>query len=85
MLWGGLGITGMVLGARLASRSLWVGGASLMGLVVLKLLVFDLSNTGTVARIVSFMAIGGLLLVVGYLAPVPPRDDPAGARREAAS
>ena len=48
-------------------------GAGLMGVVVAKLFLVELGNTGTVARIVSFIAIGGLLLVVGYLAPAPPR------------
>ena len=75
VLWGGLGIAAMVAGARRARRPLWVTGAALMGLVVVKLLVFDLANTGTVARIVSFIASGALLLAVGYLAPAPPRED----------
>ncbi len=44
-----------------------------MGLVVLKLFIIDLGNTGTVARIVSFLGVGALLLVVGYFAPAPPR------------
>ena len=76
LCWGALGIAFMVAGTRRARRTLWMTGAGLMTLVVLKLLVFDLSNSGTVARIVSFMAIGGLLLLVGYLAPVPPRTEP---------
>ena len=44
----------------------------MMGVVVAKLFLFDLSNTGTVARVVSFLGVGLLLLVVGYFAPVPP-------------
>jgi len=71
--WGVLAFLGMVAGARRARRWLWLLGAGLMGLVVIKLFVVDLGNTGTVARIVSFIGIGTLLLVVGYFAPVPPR------------
>lgn len=71
--WGTLAFIGMVTGARRASRGLWMTGAGLMGVVVAKLFLVELGNTGTVARIVSFIAIGGLLLVVGYLAPAPPR------------
>jgi uncharacterized membrane protein len=41
---------------------------------VLKLFLVDLSNTGTVARIVSFIGVGLLLLVVGYFSPAPPRE-----------
>ena len=35
----------------------------------------DLGKTGTVARIISFLGVGGLLMVVGYFAPRPPRPD----------
>jgi uncharacterized membrane protein len=35
----------------------------------------DLSNSGSIARIVSFMGVGGLMLVIGYLAPLPRRDE----------
>jgi uncharacterized membrane protein len=41
-------------------------------MVVGKLFLVDLSNTGTVARIVSFVGVGVMLLVIGYAAPVPP-------------
>ncbi len=71
--WGLLGFAGMVFGARHVNRSVWIAGTVLMGLVVVKLFTVDLNNTGTVARIVSFLGIGGLLLVVGYFAPAPPR------------
>ena len=75
--WGLLGFTGMVWGARSARRSVWLTGAGFMALVVLKLFVIDLGNTGTVARIISFIGIGALLLVVGYFAPAPPKtNDP---------
>ena len=55
------------------SRSKWMTGAALLGVVVLKLFANDLGNTGTVARIVSFIGVGVLLLVIGYVAPVPPK------------
>ena len=72
IVWGLAGLTGMLVGGRSARRIVWVGGASLMGVVVVKLFLFDLSNTGTVARVVSFLGVGLLLLIVGYFAPVPP-------------
>lgn len=72
IVWGLAGLTGMVTGVRLVRRIVWVGGASLMGVVVVKLFLFDLSNTGTLERVVSFLGVGVLLLIVGYLAPVPP-------------
>jgi len=42
--------------------------------VVGKLFLLDLANSGTVARIVSFLGVGVLLMIIGYVAPVPPGD-----------
>jgi uncharacterized membrane protein len=47
-------------------------GAGLLGLTVLKLFVIDLSNRGGSERIVVFIAVGVLMLVVGWFAPLPP-------------
>ena len=44
-----------------------------MAVVVVKLFIVELDNTGTVGRVVSFLGVGVLLLIVGYFAPVPPR------------
>ena len=71
--WAILGLGGMILGTRRADRGVWMAGAALMIVVVLKLFVIDLGNTGTVARIISFLGVGVMLLVVGYFSPVPPR------------
>ena len=73
--WGLLGFIGMVAGARTARRAVWIIGAAFMALVVVKLFLVDLGNTGTLARIVSFIGTGALLLVVGYFAPAPPRPE----------
>ncbi|MFP5454308.1 MAG: DUF2339 domain-containing protein, partial [Alphaproteobacteria bacterium] len=51
---------------------------ALLVLVVLKLFFVDLSNAGGGARIVTFIVVGALMLVVGYVAPLPPR----GTREE---
>jgi uncharacterized membrane protein len=56
--------------ARL-SKPLWMVGAAILAIVVLKLFLVDLSNVGSVARIVSFMGVGGCMLLIGYLAPLP--------------
>jgi uncharacterized membrane protein len=71
--WGVLGFAGMIGGARSARRTVWIAGACFMALVVIKLFVVDLGNSGTIERIISFIGIGVLLLVVGYFAPAPPR------------
>lgn len=62
----------MVAAARLARRPAWLTGASLLAVVVAKLALVDLADTGTVARIVSFVGVGLLMLLTGYLSPMPP-------------
>lgn len=57
--------------ARKLSKPMWMLGAALLGVVVVKLFLVDLRNVGSVARIVSFMGVGGLMLLIGYLAPLP--------------
>jgi uncharacterized membrane protein len=54
---------------------LWIIGAVLLGVVVAKLFLIDLSNTGTVERVVSFIGVGVLVIVIGYFSPVPPRSE----------
>jgi uncharacterized membrane protein len=73
IVWGVAGLAAMTVGARSRQRAVWLAGAALMAIVVAKLFIVDLGNTGTLARVVSFLGVGLLLLVVGYFAPVPPR------------
>jgi uncharacterized membrane protein len=47
-------------------------GATLLGVVIAKLFLVDLSRVGSIERIVSFLGVGLLMLVLGYLAPLPP-------------
>ncbi len=72
ILWTSTALALMVLARRRMERRLWIAGAALLAVVVGKLFLVDLANTGTVARIVSFLGVGVMLLVIGYLAPVPP-------------
>ena len=65
---------GLMIGGHLRHRrEVWLIGAALIAVVVAKLFFVELSNRGGLARIVSFIGVGGLLLVVGYFAPLPPK------------
>ncbi|UWF49721.1 DUF2339 domain-containing protein [Pseudomonas sp. N3-W] len=65
---------GLMIGGHLRHRrEVWLIGAALIALVVAKLFFVELSNRGGLARIVSFIGVGVLLLVVGYFAPLPPK------------
>ena len=72
IVWSLLAISLMLFSQRRDSRPMWIGGFILFMLVVIKLFFVELSNSGTVERIVSFMAVGSLLLLIGYFAPLPP-------------
>jgi uncharacterized membrane protein len=73
LFWSILALAIMVFATRRALRELWITGAALMGVVVIKLFLVELSHVGTVERIVSFIGVGIFLLVIGYFSPVPPR------------
>ncbi|MBG9388290.1 DUF2339 domain-containing protein [Caenimonas sp. DR4.4] len=72
ILWTLLALGLMVGAHRRALRNAWMLGAVLLGATVLKLFVIDLSNRGGSERIFVFIAVGVLMLVVGYFAPLPP-------------
>ena len=74
-LWGFGALAITIWATRKGRRPLWGVGATLLGMVVLKLFVVDLSGTGTIARIVSFLVVGVLMLIIGYFSPLPPKDE----------
>ena len=71
LLWTAIALAVMWWSARRALRVPWLAGATLLAAVVFKLLLIDQSGTGTVTRIVSFIGVGVLMLVIGYVAPLP--------------
>lgn len=81
IVWSLAGVAACVVGSRRRNRQVWIGGALLMVVVLLKLPTVDRHYMGNLPGIVSFLSVGLLLVVVGYLAPSPPRllapQDPA--------
>ena len=74
LLWSFTALVLMWLSARRRVRAPWMIGAALLAAVVIKLLLVDLSGAGTVTRIVSFIGVGGLMLVIGFVAPLPAKE-----------
>ncbi len=74
VVWTTAALVLMLVATRTRRRPEWQIGAALLTVTVIKLLLFDLADTGTVTRIVSFIVVGGLILVVGYFSPLPPKD-----------
>lgn len=79
IFWGVLAFASMTVAARRSQRTLWLAGAGLMAVLLLKLFLVDTAGRGTLARIVSFLIVGALLLVTGYVSPLPPHK-PAGTQ-----
>jgi len=82
ILWTVLALGAMWWAARRGRRPLWLAGAALLGITVAKLFLVDLSNSGGAERIISFIAVGGLMLVLGYFAPLPKAASPASTEAE---
>jgi uncharacterized membrane protein len=86
IVWSTIAIGLMLMGNRQGVRAIWIVGAALVALVVGKLFLVELAASGSLERIVSFIVVGLLLLLVGYFAPLPPRQDVAdGAHAEQAT
>lgn len=86
IVWTLIALALMLFGHLRVRRELWLVGAALIALVVAKLFFVELGNRGGLERIVSFIGVGVLLLVVGYFAPLPPRQaDEAVPNKESLS
>lgn len=72
LFWTVLALLTMLFATRKGSRMIWLLGATLLGVVIAKLFLIDLSRSGSVERIISFVGVGLLMLIVGYLSPLPP-------------
>ena len=81
--WTFIGLCVTVIASRRGRRGLWICGVALLAVVVVKLFTVDLARLSTLAKIGTFLIVGLLLLLVGYLSPVPggQTDKPAEAPR----
>ncbi|MFK3990519.1 DUF2339 domain-containing protein [Psychrobacter sp. NPDC064578] len=72
ILWTLLALVATIVASRYWQRTLWFMGIGLLGVVVIKLVIVDLSQTEAIWRVISFLGAGSLILLIGYLAPLPP-------------
>ena len=75
ILWTVIGILAMLLASRKLMRPVWIVGAALIAVVLVKMFFIDLDASGTIERIVSFLVVGGLLVATGYFSPIPGKHD----------
>lgn len=74
IFWTLAGLSLTIVATKKQVRRLWITGAVLLTVVVAKLFLFDLHSHDSMERIISFITVGGLLMLIGYFAPLPPKE-----------
>jgi len=54
---------------------MWRTGTGLLAADLLKLLLVDLHGAPTLTRVLAFLILGGLFLLIGWIAPLPPKEE----------
>ena len=72
LTWTMTALAAMVVATKRQLRMLWLIGAGLLAAVIVKLFAVDLAALSGLTRVVAFLGVGALLLVIGYVAPLPP-------------
>ena len=72
LLWACIGASLTIIARRVGSRVQWSAGAAFLVGAAVKLLLLDFGSLGELANILAVIAAGGVFLLVGWLAPMPP-------------
>jgi uncharacterized membrane protein len=72
LAWTLTALAAMVAATKRRLRPLWMLGAALLAAVVAKLFLVDLGALSGLPRVIAFLGVGILLLVIGFLSPLPP-------------
>jgi len=75
IVWGIFGLWAIMYGTKTRSRALWRAGTGLLAADLLKLLLVDLHGAPTLTRVLAFLVLGGLFLLIGWIAPLPPKEE----------
>jgi uncharacterized membrane protein len=73
--WTVTALAAMFVATNRRLRPLWMVGAGLLAAVVGKLFLIDLGALSGLPRVVAFLGVGVLLLLIGYLSPLPPMNE----------
>ena len=74
VVWAAAALLVMLYSVRQGERRTWQAGLAILGLVMAKVVFIDLADLGTLERGLSFLGVGAILLLIGYLVPIPPRE-----------
>lgn len=73
LVWALLALALMGWGGRRTLRPVWLVGAVLLAVVIFKLFLVDSASGGGLMRAATFIGVAILVLLIGYIAPIPPR------------
>ncbi len=85
LTWSATALSLMVAATRRRLRPLWMLGAALLAVAVGKLFLVDLGALSGLPRVAAFLGAGILLLVIGYLSPLPPAATESESRGDGSS
>jgi uncharacterized membrane protein len=79
LLWASIGAALTINARRTASRVQWSAGATFLVGAAIKFVLVDFGSLGQLANILAVIAAGGMFLLVGWLAPMPPARPPSAS------
>ncbi len=78
LLWAVIGGMLTVWARHMRSRSQWATGAVLLCAAAVKLVLLDFGSLGQLGNILAVIAAGVVFMLVGFLAPMPPKEAGSG-------
>lgn len=73
LIWTLVAVVLVTIGHRYQQRITWFTGVTLQTIVVIKLILIDSIELEGLLKAFAFIAIAILMLIIGYLAPLPPK------------
>jgi uncharacterized membrane protein len=67
VLWGGIAFGFLLIGMKRSIKNFRVAALVLIGVVLLKLFIYDINNTSEAGKIVSFILLGIVLLIISFM------------------
>ena len=67
ILWGILAFVFLIIGIRKHIKNLRIIALSLLGMTILKLFLFDISNASETGKIIAFILLGILILIISFV------------------
>ncbi len=67
ILWGFLAFIFLIVGIKKQNKTLRIIALSLLGLTVVKLFLYDISNVSETGKIIAFILLGVLILIISFV------------------